>query len=464
MKTCNLISGKAGQSLFTYFFGIILVLGGLFPFTVYSANLNYFPISLDKNSLTDQDSLAWVLNPKDLTAIDLENYEQFKIAIRPMLEEMGNKKVVALGEGTHGSSEFYTVRHWITRLLIEEYGFNKVAFESDYADAYQLNKALQEGNQNYRAMMKENLLSIWQNKEVEALLKWIQSYNQSGLNQVDFHGIDYPLVSNNSKIILEVLSRKNNPEMLALANKLSEYTTYQDVFWNNGNDENFEPNMKEWYKNGLAAYGVIEQIEQGLPQLELLADEQDLAEGMLLNAKLGYDVFYQYDRFKRESSRDSAMAEMAAWIVREEGDKMIIWAHNIHVAKQESKMNDYPVGGIGKFILQKYPDNYFVMGMGTAEGTYAATTDRTITNSNYMGSYQLDPTVEDSYENIFQKVDVPAFILNSDNLKALPEESTHWVVGYTPKSGQEAYVKTKIAELYDAFFFIKNTKAATFLE
>jgi len=462
MKSFNLFPRTEGA--FRYIFCIVFALFGYIPQDVQSAGLTYFSTSLKLQGIpTDQDSLAWVLNPEDLTAVDLQDYEHFKIAIRPMLEEMGSKKIVALGEGTHGSSEFHTVRHWITRLLIEEYGFNKVAFESDYADAFQLNKALQEGNRNYTALMKENLLSIWQNKEVESLLKWIQSYNQAGLNKVDFHGIDYPFVSNNAKIILEVLGRKHHPEMLALANKLSEYANYQDVFWNGGNEEDFNPDMKEWYKNGLAAYGVIEQIEQGIPQLELGAEDQDLAEGMLLNAKLGYDVFHQYDKFKRESSRDSAMAEMATWIVREDGDKMIIWAHNIHVGKQESEMNGYPVGGIGKFILQKYPDNYFVMGMGTAEGTYAATTDRTVTNSNYMGSYMLDPTAEGSYEHLLNKIDVPAFILGKEHLKSLPEKSLHWAVGYPNDSGEKTYVTAKITELYDAFLFIKKTNAASFL-
>ena len=45
-----------------------------------------------------------------------------------------------LGEASHGSHEFYRERARITQRLIEEKGFNAVAVEADWPDAYRVNR------------------------------------------------------------------------------------------------------------------------------------------------------------------------------------------------------------------------------------------------------------------------------------------------------------------------------------
>jgi hypothetical protein len=44
-------------------------------------------------------------------------------------------RVVLIGDGSHGTSEFYTARAMMTRRLIEMHGFNIVAVEADWPDA-----------------------------------------------------------------------------------------------------------------------------------------------------------------------------------------------------------------------------------------------------------------------------------------------------------------------------------------
>ena len=53
----------------------------------------------------------------------------------PLLERIGDARVVLLGEATHGTSEFYRMRARITRELIERRGFTAVAVEADWPDA-----------------------------------------------------------------------------------------------------------------------------------------------------------------------------------------------------------------------------------------------------------------------------------------------------------------------------------------
>jgi len=58
----------------------------------------------------------------------------------PLLNLIGDTRVVLLGEASHGTHEFYRNRAQITERLIEEKGFSAVAVEGDWPDAYRVNR------------------------------------------------------------------------------------------------------------------------------------------------------------------------------------------------------------------------------------------------------------------------------------------------------------------------------------
>ena len=53
----------------------------------------------------------------------------------PLVERIGDSRLVLIGEATHGTSEFYRMRREITKRLIAEQGFRFVALEADWPDA-----------------------------------------------------------------------------------------------------------------------------------------------------------------------------------------------------------------------------------------------------------------------------------------------------------------------------------------
>src|SRR5437870_2343796 len=57
----------------------------------------------------------------------------------PLLEIIGDARLVLLGEASHGTHEFYRERAEITKWLITEKGFRAVAVEADWPDAYRVN-------------------------------------------------------------------------------------------------------------------------------------------------------------------------------------------------------------------------------------------------------------------------------------------------------------------------------------
>ncbi|MFW6296565.1 MAG: erythromycin esterase family protein, partial [Halothece sp.] len=58
----------------------------------------------------------------------------------PLMDMIGDANFVLIGEASHGTSEFYRERAEITKRLIQEKGFNAVAVEADWPDAYRINR------------------------------------------------------------------------------------------------------------------------------------------------------------------------------------------------------------------------------------------------------------------------------------------------------------------------------------
>ncbi len=61
----------------------------------------------------------------------------------PLMELVGNARVVLLGQASYGTHEFYASRARITRHLIEQKGFGAVSIEADWADASRVNRYVQ---------------------------------------------------------------------------------------------------------------------------------------------------------------------------------------------------------------------------------------------------------------------------------------------------------------------------------
>lgn len=57
-----------------------------------------------------------------------------------LLALVGDARFVLLGEASHGTHEFYRERAQVTKRLIQERGFNAVAVEADWPDAYRINR------------------------------------------------------------------------------------------------------------------------------------------------------------------------------------------------------------------------------------------------------------------------------------------------------------------------------------
>jgi erythromycin esterase len=118
--------------------------------------------------------------------------------LRPMLDEIADRKVVMLGEASHGTHEYYTWRTAISKKLILEKGFRFIAVEGDWPDCYRINryvKGYADAGDDITAVLKTFdrwPTWMWANWEIAALAEWLRAHNSNlPIDQkIGFYGLD----------------------------------------------------------------------------------------------------------------------------------------------------------------------------------------------------------------------------------------------------------------------------------
>lgn len=407
-----------------------------------------FEATFAQESKTEIDS-------KQIKPFSFENYNAFKKSAGPLLKDMSTKKIIGLGEGTHGTSEFYKVRFWISRYLIEEKGFRYIAFENDFSDVWFLNDKLAETT-DINTLMKNHLMSIWQNEEMKELLNWIKTHNKNNKQKVVITGLDYPLLKTDVDLLMTLLKRTKNTTLNKSLERLANAAKMQDEAWIGMNDKTYKANMKVVGTESRKAYLIADTLEKQFAGISFPTNLRKDFELALTNIKQGFAPFYE---LAAEGDRDSIMASNVAKILKDSDDKMIVWAHNAHLGK--GKIYGGAVGGTGGYLLKLFPNNYFVLGTGTSSGSFAGTVDVRPTNNNPMQSNKLEEPIKNSWEELLKQNPADNFYFYPSLLNVKNTKKPSRLIGFGIKSGASTYDTTNLSDLYDAYLFMKNSNAST---
>jgi protein-L-isoaspartate(D-aspartate) O-methyltransferase len=114
--------------------------------------------------------------------------------LSPLLDRIGEARVVLLGEATHGSSEFYRMREAISRELILKNGFSFISIEGDWPDAARIDHYVRHREyppSEWTAFARFPVW-MWRNNEVRGFVDWLRKHNAmvKPEHRVAFHGLD----------------------------------------------------------------------------------------------------------------------------------------------------------------------------------------------------------------------------------------------------------------------------------
>ncbi len=103
---------------------------------------------------------------------------------------VGDARIVSLGEATHGTREFFQLKHRMLEYLATEMGFSIFSIEANMPEAYRLNDYVLNGNGDPAKLLRGMYFWTWDTEEVLDMIKWMREFNKSGKGRVEFTGFD----------------------------------------------------------------------------------------------------------------------------------------------------------------------------------------------------------------------------------------------------------------------------------
>jgi erythromycin esterase-like protein len=131
--------------------------------------------------------------------------------MRPLRALIGQARIVSLGEATHGSSEFFQLKHRMLEFLASEMGFSIFSIEANLPEAYRLNDYVLEGKGDPAQLLRGMYFWTWDTEEVLAMIRWMREFNQSGKGRVQFTGFDMQTPTVAASIVRDFTARYDAP-------------------------------------------------------------------------------------------------------------------------------------------------------------------------------------------------------------------------------------------------------------
>jgi erythromycin esterase len=416
-------------------------------FTLFSAMaffLNFTWAQTDIESYVKTNAHKIVTDNPD--TFSYEDLEQFGAAI-------GNKRIVLLGEQSHGDAATFLVKSRLIKYLHEKKGFNVLAFESDFFAVTGGWDKLTKTNLQIDSFMKGNIFPIWTYcQTTEKLFYNYLPQTQTTKTPLQLAGFDCQLHGKNSFQNLKA-ELKGVFSHLSYAEQIKSTTDtilkYADSLFVN---VSMKDKSKYTYMiNALEAVLKADEAKKELSEWSKMVIKNLLSQSNNMKLYIPNEKINHY-------YRDRQMAQNIEWLATQKypGEKIIIWAHNGHIAKSagydydNAKEENYMMGDF-LFKQSAVAQELYVVGFTSYSGTVNWTTSNSMsTTVKKPAKKSLENWVPDDYDFAF--------------INFLPYNEQHTgkaeafsMKGSIVNSGQHhaPYVHywTKI---FDGVFFIRN--------
>ncbi|WP_410658851.1 erythromycin esterase family protein [Amycolatopsis sp. lyj-112] len=283
---------------------------------------------------------------------------------------IGNAKVVGLGEATHGSHEFFTMKERVFRYLVEEKGFRAFALELSWSAGLEIDDFVQTGKGDARDIAKRTLTgSPWDREEFVSLIQWMRDHNRAHPGRtVHFVGDDLGAPSLDDRFFGRITDYvgRHHPQALARLNEL--YTGLRPI------DDTIAYLGKPREERQRLAAKAAQALQLVKSLKDAGSDAFDLAAQNALSVAqttefATLDVQDPKSIAAAQRLRDEVMAQNVTWWQRRTGHKILLSAHNSHVAYLSGDPVMYPKAQ-GAFLRDTMGAGYLPIGFTFDRGSF----------------------------------------------------------------------------------------------
>jgi erythromycin esterase len=383
---------------------------------------------------------------------------------------IGGARIAAFGEATHGSREFFRMKHRAFEYLVETLGYTHFLIEATMPEARALDRYITTGQGDPAKLLAGLYFWTWNTQEVLDFIQWMRIYNvRAGTPRIRFFGFDMQYPHQALDSLPAMLGRVSQPAQAQGTEAVRCFDSVRD-------------GARQLRSVAYAALPLSQQ-ETCAAGLAALADTVR-AHRAEWSARLGAEdaawleqyitLGQQWERMARTTDatqlfirRDRAMADNVLWIARRDPQaRLFAWAHNGHVSRRPNTMGRHLANALG----DEYRNVAFTFGNGRFNAV-------TLLASGAFGQLQVQtisgPDGGATLEGMFNATLEPRLIL--DTRKVLSGETGTFVLNrrpvlmrsigsvYSPLNPLTYYERVLLPLDYDGVIWFGNTRESQLL-
>jgi erythromycin esterase len=271
-----------------------------------------------------------------------------------------DKNIIFLGENSHGTSQFTSLKSRMIRYLHDSLGFDVLAFESNAADAFAGNKTIPVSD--VRTCIYNSISSMWHVEEIVPLFDFIKTANTTK-NPVYIAGVDITMSNGSysfSRFLNDLISPVNPAYAKEILKSDSMFSRFGVRGWTIGNilSKEEKDTFRVVKSNQLSVYSrLIDFININKDKFSGSQSMNAEAAKFYLQSRIEYiywsnkDSTYMAGRLHLKDPkmnftklfarfRDYMMSQNLRFLTETlyPGKKIIVWAHNAHITKWPYRM------------------------------------------------------------------------------------------------------------------------------
>jgi erythromycin esterase len=283
---------------------------------------------------------------------------------------VGDARIVALGESTHGTREFFLLKHRLLEFLVRKVGFTVFAIEANQVAVEKINRYVRGGDGSARDVMRA-LFAVWNTEEMLGLVEWMRVHNTSHPERpVRFAGYDMQDHRTPADTLRAFLER-SEPTLVTRFDQLAaEYRAQRS----SATPEVPDTTRARWSAQAETLWREVSRRRSAwLARASSLEDSLS-AEWAVQAANLARQAA-RFNVALNSPERDSLMAANLDWALRTlaPGERAVVWAHDVHVSRGGDPALSFNGGAqMGAYLRRLYGDGYRAFSLLTFEGAYRA--------------------------------------------------------------------------------------------
>lgn len=376
--------------------------------------------------------------------------------LQPLQQVVGNAPIVGLGEATHGSHEFFTMKQRLLEFLVEKMGFTMFAIEGSWSAGEQINAYVLTGQGDARGLVGQ-FNYPWKTQEVLDLVQWVRAYDadKNHVHKVRFAGFDCQFIK--TVTFDQVTQYLQTVDPQSAARVASWRERYQYV----PHAEQVYELLKQ-HEAAYTAHSSSQAFAQALQEARVIVQYAQLS--LIPSNPNDPQLLVQYAEL-----RDAFMAENIAWLHEhaDGGSKLVLWAHNGHI----ETVKRGSITRMGMYLRERYGSQYLAIGMSFYQGSFNAIGVDETCHCTTLQTFTIQAPNHGSYNYTFGNV---GFSLYALDLRHIPGgEVGRWMNGphgfltigavYNSAAGDTFYESLSLPQSFDVIIHIQKVTASQLL-